>query len=104
MWGALLLMQSASLILTMCLTRRTIDESRKVVELVHADLHEAAEDASRADASDVKMEDAEHGGDASARKHALENGLMSPTGAHVEQSVVGVAGACWCDCHGGGSH
>ncbi|GAB9475270.1 Mediator of RNA polymerase ii transcription subunit [Globisporangium polare] len=67
--------------------RKTIDESRKAVELVHAELHETTlDDASRADAGDVKMEDAESG-DASARTHALENGLMSPTGAHAEQSA-----------------
>ncbi|TYZ66533.1 hypothetical protein PybrP1_006385 [[Pythium] brassicae (nom. inval.)] len=36
--------------------RRTIDESRKAVELVHADLHEAPEDASREDTSDRARE------------------------------------------------
>lgn len=79
-----------SSILTIVLNcaRRTIDESRKAVELVHSELHETAgDDANRTDAGDVKMEDAESS-DGSARQHALENGLLSPTGAQAEQSAV----------------
>lgn len=74
---------------------RTIDESRKAVELVHADLHEAPEDAARTDASDVKMEDVELSGDASARQHALENGFLSPTGTHAGQSAVREGSGGW---------
>lgn len=71
-----------------CCVCRTIDDSRKAVELVHAELHETTgDDAGRTDADDVKMEDAESG-DGSARNHALENGVMTPTGAHAEQSAV----------------
>ncbi|KAF1330489.1 Mediator of RNA polymerase ii transcription subunit, partial [Globisporangium splendens] len=64
--------------------RKTIDDSRKAVEQTHAELHDASDDASRADAVDVKMENVDGQDDDKAHNKALENGLMSPTGGHLE--------------------
>uniref|UniRef100_K3X8G3 Mediator of RNA polymerase II transcription subunit 7 n=1 Tax=Globisporangium ultimum (strain ATCC 200006 / CBS 805.95 / DAOM BR144) TaxID=431595 RepID=K3X8G3_GLOUD len=64
--------------------RKTIDDSRKAVEQTHAELHDTNDAAGRADTVDVKMENVDGQDDDKAHNKALENGLMSPTGGHLE--------------------
>lgn len=85
-------MRVCSLFAALCY--RTIDDSRKAVETTHAELHATGDDASRAEANDVKMEGAENDDD-SDHKNALENGLMSPTSSHTEHSAVRGAFSLW---------